>query len=53
MTESVARLRGDQLTLGYGSYTVEQKTLMFRFRTAILPPSSALTAAASRRCYVR
>ncbi|PAZ42963.1 ATP-binding cassette domain-containing protein, partial [Escherichia coli] len=22
MTESVARLRGDQLTLGYGSYTV-------------------------------
>lgn len=30
-----------------------RKTLMFRFRTAILPPSSALTAAASRRCYVR
>lgn len=25
MTESVARLRGDQLTLGYGSYTVDKK----------------------------
>lgn len=52
MTESVARLRGDQLTLGYGSYTVA-KNLMFRFRTAILPLSSALTAAASQRCYAR
>ncbi len=32
--------RGDQLTLGYGGYTVA-KTLMFSIRTAILPPSSA------------
>lgn len=52
MTESVARLRGDQLTLGYGSYTVA-KTLTFRFQTAILPPLSALMAAANRLCYVR
>ncbi|MBF3355238.1 iron-enterobactin transporter ATP-binding protein, partial [Leptospira borgpetersenii serovar Hardjo-bovis] len=28
MTESVARLRGDQLTLGYGSYTVAKNLIV-------------------------
>lgn len=52
MTESVARLRGDQLTLGYGSYTVA-KNLNVSIPDGHLPPSSALTAAASQRCYAR
>ncbi len=50
MTESAARLRGDQLTLGYGA--IPQKTLMFLIPdghfTAIGP-----IAAVSQRYYAR
>ncbi len=40
MTESVARLRaGDQLTLGYGGYTVAKRNVSIP--DGHLPPSSA------------
>ena len=29
MTESVARLRGEQLTLGYGKYTVAENLILY------------------------
>ncbi|SQJ25729.1 ferric enterobactin transport ATP-binding protein FepC [Salmonella enterica subsp. enterica] len=52
MTESVARLRGDQLTLGYGSYTVA-KNLNVSIPDGHFTAIIGLTAAASQRCYAR
>ncbi len=52
MTESVARLRGDQLTLGYGGYTVA-KTLNVSIPDGHFTTIIGLTAAASQRYYAR
>lgn len=48
MTESVARLRGDQLTLGYGKYTVAENlnvSIPNGHFTAIIGPITSATIA--------
>ena len=37
MTESVARLRGEQLTLGYGKYTVAENLTAVSYTHLTLP----------------
>lgn len=51
MTESVARLRGEQLTLGYGKYTVAEN-LTVEIPDGHLRQLSGQMAAVNPRCCV-